>query len=147
MRIKRNVFIVSWLLLLALSCNQIETSKTLKQDDIDRLKGLKLLDEGEIVIKFYSEFRKNVAGNFFTDRRIATYWIDNRNAEKDKKDFAYYKDIARIDTVYNAGVTFSPYMLVTKTNGEHFKVSVNGKKEDIRSFFEDALQEWNHKKQ
>jgi hypothetical protein len=60
--------------------------------------------------------------------------------------FAFYKDIKSIDTVYNAGATYSPYMLVTKTDSTTFKVSVNGKKEEIKSFFEDALNIWQQNK-
>lgn len=146
MKIKRSIFSIKWLLLLFLSCNQIENNKTLSQSDIDYIRSLKLLDQDETVIKFYSEYKKKVAGNFFTDRRIATYWIDERNSEKNEVDFAYYSEIASIDTVYNAGVTYSPYMRVTKNDGSSFKVSVNGEREEIKSFFEDALSEWKGKK-
>lgn len=40
---------ISWkcFLLLLLSCNQIESSNTRDQDDIEYIKGLRLLDEGE----------------------------------------------------------------------------------------------------
>jgi hypothetical protein len=133
---------IKWILLLLFSCNQIENSNTLSQEDINHIKSLNLIDDGERVYKFYSEYKKSVAGNFFTDRRIATYWIDERNAEKNEISFAFYEDIINIDTVYNAGVTYSPYMLVTKKDSTQFKVSVNGKKEEIRSFFEEAIQQW-----
>lgn len=132
----------SWILLLLFSCNQIESGNTLSKSDINYIKNLKLLDDDEKIYKFYSEYKKKVAGNFFTDKRIATYWIDARNAEKNEVAFAFYKDIASIDTVYNAGVTYSPYMLVTKRDSTQFKVSVDGEKEEIKSFFEDALREW-----
>jgi len=146
MKIKTDLLNIKWLFFLLIACNQIENSETLNKADMDYIKRLKLLDEGETVGKFYSEYKKKVAGNFFTDRRIATYWIDERNSEKNEIDFAYYNDINRIDTIYNAGVTFSPYMLITKNDGTTFKVSVNGKKEEVKSFFEDALKKWQEKK-
>jgi hypothetical protein len=83
-----------------------------------------------------------VAGNFFTDKRIAKYWIDERDKENDQIVFAFYKDIKLIDTVYNAGATYTPYMLIMKSDGTSFKVSVNGEKAEVRSFFEDALNMW-----
>jgi hypothetical protein len=135
------------LMLLALfSCNQIETGDSISNADKQFIESMGLLEKGEFIHKFYSEFKKRNAGNFFTDKRIATYWIDERNKDKNEISFAFYPEIESIDTIYNAGATYSPYMLVKKKNGAEFKVSVNGKKNDIQSFFEDALAHWrNHK--
>ena len=128
------------------SCNHIETGDSLSKSNIEYIQSLKLLDSDEKIYKFYSEFKKRNAGNFFTDKRIAKYWIDERDKKKDQLTFAFYKDIKSIDTVYNAGATYSPYMLVTKSDSTTFKVSVNGKKEEIKSFFEDALNTWQQHK-
>src|SRR5690348_11514506 len=106
MRIKNRLLNIKWFLLLFLSCNHIENGNTLSQKDIAYIKSLKLLEDGETIFKFYSEYKKKVAGNFFTDRRIATYWKDERNSEKDEIAFAFYNDIVKIDTVYNAGLTY-----------------------------------------
>lgn len=134
------------ILFVVFSCNKIENHTTLNQDDINFIKSLKLLDNNETIYRFYSESKNEIAGNFFTDQRIATYWIDQRNSTKDNINFAYYKDIAKIDTIYNVGLTYSPYILVTKRNGSKFKVSVDGKKNEIKSFFEDVLKEWKRRK-
>lgn len=125
------------------SCsNHIETGDTLSDTDIKYIQSLNLLDKDEKIYKFYSEFKKKNAGNFFTDKRIAKYWIDDRDKEKNQVQFAFYRDIKSIDTVYYAGATYSPYMRITKLDSTQFKVSVNGKKEEIKSFFEDALAKW-----
>jgi hypothetical protein len=131
-----------------LSCfgNKIETDKTLKQEDKAYIQSLNLLDKDELIYKFYSEFRNNVAGNFFTDRRMASYWIDERDKTKDKIVYAYYLEIVSIDTVYYAGSTYCPFMLVKKKDSTEFKVCVDGKREEIKSFFEDAMQVWKLKK-
>ena len=128
------------------SCNHIETGNSLSKSDIEYIQSLKLLDMDEKIYKFYSEFKKKNAGNFYTDKRIAKYWVDDRDKEKNQLSFAFYPDIKSIDTVYNAGTTYSPYMLVTKVDSTQFKVSVNGKKEEIKSFFEDALKMWQQHK-
>ncbi len=135
-----------FVLLLLSACNHIETGDTLKKADIERIQKLNLLDKDERIYKFYSEFKKDVAGNFFTDRRIAKYWIDEKDRTKDVAASALYSDIGSIDTVYYAGATYCPYMLVTKTNGSQFKVCVDGKREEIKSFFEDALKRWTQNK-
>lgn len=143
---KRYLIVFFAMLFSLISCNKIETSQTLDKKDIEYIKSLNLLNDGENVYKFYSEYKKHVAGNFFTDRRIAKYWIDERNSKKNVIDYAYYKEIKKIDTVYNGGASYAPYLVVNKTNGQNFKVSVDGNKKEIRAFFEDVLHEWKIKR-
>jgi len=136
-------------MVLLSSCfgNKIETDKSLKAEDKAYIQSLNLLDKDEPVYKFYSEFKNRVAGNFFTDRRMAKYWIDERDKSKDKIEYAYYPEITSIDTVYYAGATYCPYMLVKKNDNTEFKVCVDGKREEIKAFFEDALRLWKEKKE
>lgn len=143
-KMKRKILIGS-LLCAIFSCNKIETSDTLSKSDIKYLEKLQLLDRDEKIYKFYSEFNFEHAGNFYTNKRIASYWIDSRNSKKNMLNYAYYRDIKSIDTIYNAGATYSPYMLITDNNGKSFKVSVNGKKDEIKSFFEGSINQWKNK--
>lgn len=124
------------------SCNKIENNKSLNQEDIKYIQNLKLLDKNEIIYKFYSENTKETAGNFFTNKRVATYWIDKRNSKNNKLEYAFYKDIIKIDTGKRAGATYCPYALITKNDNSKFEVSVDGSKEDIKSFFKDLLIIW-----
>ena len=130
------------ILLIFLSCQRIETGNSLSDSDLKYIKSLHLLDTNEKLYKFYSEHTKKVAGNFFTDKRMAKYWIDERDSSKNEISSAYYSEIKSIDTVYYAGFTYCPYMLVTKKNGDNFKVCVEGKRNEIKAFFEEALQLW-----
>jgi ribosomal protein L31 len=131
------------LIILCASCgNKIETSSTLTKQDIDRLRSLNLLDTNEQLYKFYSEFKKSVAGNFYTDKRLASYWLDEHDKSKNKIEFAFYKDIAKIDTVYYAGATYCPYLRITRDDSSYFKVCVDGKKKEIKDFFNDAIAKW-----
>lgn len=135
-------YITITLLLFLSSCNKIENHKTLSQDEINLIKGLKILDNDETIYQFYSEFKNEAAGNFYTNKRIASYWIDKRDAKKNQTNFAYYKDIIKIDTIYKAGLTYSPYMLITTKDNKTFKVCIDGKKDEIKTFFENSLREW-----
>lgn len=135
-------YLFVFLLLSLFSCNQIENNKTLDQDDINFIKALKILDKDETIYKFYSENTKETAGNFFTNKRVASYWIDKRNSEKNEINFAFYNSIIKIDTINTVGLTYCPYALITKNDGTTFKVSVEGKKEEIKSFFADLLFHW-----
>lgn len=128
--------------LLIVSCNKIESHKTLNQDDLTLIRSLNLLDHNETIVKFYSQNTKKTAGNFFTNKRVASYWIDTRNSQKNEANFAFYNDITKIDTVNFVGITYCPYALITKKDKNTFKVYVNGKKPEIKSFFEDLLFQW-----
>ncbi|MFH6988958.1 hypothetical protein ACHRVW_14540 [Flavobacterium collinsii] len=134
------------IMLSLISCNKSETNQTLNKEDIKFIKSLNLLADSEHIYKFYSEYKKNVAGNFFTNRRIATYWIDERNSKKNEINYAYYNEIEKIDAVLNAGASYTPYILITKINGKTFKVSVDGDKKEIKAFIEGALREWEIKR-
>lgn len=129
------------------SCNhnRIETDESLTVEDEKYIRSLGLLDEDEHIIKFYSEYKKKVAGNFFTKKRLAKYWIDERCKDRDQVSFSYYNDIASIDTVFNAGLTYCPYMLVRKKDNTQFRVSVDGDRAEVKSFFEEVLQAWKSK--
>ncbi|MCW5921691.1 MAG: hypothetical protein KIS77_05060 [Saprospiraceae bacterium] len=139
---KLTILLANCLSIALLSCNRIEGNNRFNQKDIEYLRTINLLDRDEQIYRFYSEYKKRVAGNFFTNKRIATYWIDERNQEKNEISFAFYTDIVHIDTVYYAGITHTPYMLIRKNDSTQFKVSVNGSKEEVKLFFEEAMKEW-----
>lgn len=131
---------------LLLACNSIESHTSLGKKQIEYIKSLGLLDEEETIIKFYSEHTQKAAGNFFTEKRIAKYWIDKNDSTKNQLKSAFYKEIKKIDTVYNAGFTYCPYMMIHKISGESFTVCVEGERSEVQSFFEEALNLWNENK-
>jgi hypothetical protein len=136
-----------FIILILFSCNHIQNGQSLSQHDIVYIKSLNLLDEGEQIYRFYSNYTKRNAGNFFSDKRIAEYWIDNLHKDRIKTSFAFYPDIQSIDTVYFAGATYCPYMLVTKKDNSNFKIYVDGSRGQVKLFFEDALIQWHlHKR-
>jgi hypothetical protein len=144
----RKFFIPILFIFCSIGCgNKIETADTLSKHDFDRLRSLKMLDENEHLYKFYSEFKNSVAGNFYTDKRIASYWLDEHDQSKNKIQYAFYKDIAKIDTIYYAGATYCPYMNVVKNDSSSFKVCVDGTKNEITDFFNDAISKWRQSKQ
>ncbi len=134
-----NLFLI---FLFLTSCNRIESNETLSKTDLQRLKEIKLLDNDEKVIQFYSEYKNNVAGNFFTNRRIAHYWLDKRDALKNKIEFAYYKDVIKIEPFFQVGLTYCPYVLVTKSNNETFKVCIDGTEKEKEHFLNEAISIW-----
>ena len=131
---------------LFIACNKITSGNDLTESDIQKIKALGILDDNEKIIKFYSEYKKNVAGNFFTNKRIASYWKDENNETKDKINIAFYKDIIRMDTITYAGASFSPYINVMRKDSTVFKVCFDGEKAEIRKTFKEAISIWKSNK-
>jgi hypothetical protein len=138
----RNLIIIPFIIFFHIGCNRIETNDTLKKSDIKYIQSLGLLDSNEKIIKFYSNFKTRLAGNFFTNKRIATYWIDERDQNNPEIHNAYYSEVKAIDTVHYGGLTYSPYILVTKKDDSKFKVYIEGSKKSIGSFLDNMLKTW-----
>lgn len=69
--------------LVVTSCDRkLETGNDLSNQNKDFIKSLGVLDDKENIILFDSQgggFNGlKTSGNFFTDRRIASYWIDTK---------------------------------------------------------------------
>jgi hypothetical protein len=139
-------YILIFIAIILVSCHKIKKGEGLSKDNIAYIQGLGLLDKDEHIIQFYSNFKFKAAGNFYTDKRIAHYWLEAEKPEECDTSFAYYQDIKAIDTVYYAGATYSPYMQITRTNGSKFKVYSGGEKPELKAFFEGAMKLWGEKK-
>ena len=133
---------ISLTCLLSCSNEKIETGNTLDKQTVSLIKSLGLLDKNEQIIKYYSNFEKDKAGSFFTNKRVAHYWLDMHDRNKSDSTFALYNDIISIDTVYEVPDTFSPYMEMTLKDSTTFRAYVGGTKNEIKSFFEDAIATW-----
>ena len=130
------------MVVIFISCQRIETGDSLSKKTTGLIRSLGLLDKDEKIIKYYSNFTKKSAGNFFTDKRLAIYWLAGPDTSENEVSFAYYRDIISIDTTYQVPDTFIPYMLITRKDSSQFKVFVDGSRKEIKSFFEDAMALW-----
>lgn len=128
------------------SCNKIKSGDELNVSDINYLKSLKLLHEGEKVYQFYSNFKFTISGSFFTDKRLANYWIDKKDKYKNVTVYAFYKDIVDIKPVYKVGLTYCPYLIVYNAYGSKFRVYADGNDKAIKHFFNEAIATWKKKR-
>ena len=133
-----------YLLFILLSCSnqKIETGQTLKKETADIIRSLGLLGDSEQIIQFYSNYEQSKAGSFFTNKRIAHYWLDDNDKNKNDTSYAFYPDIVAIDTTVTVPDTYAPYLTVTKKDSSQFRLYVEGRKSEIRAFFEEAILTW-----
>ena len=125
-----------------IACNKIKSGSELQDKEKAYIRSLGLLQDQEQIIKFYSNYKFKNAGNFFTDKRIAKYWIDKKDSSKNEIIFAYYDDILSIDSTTNVPASNCPYLLVTRKDQSQFKVFVNGKRPAVHNFFAEAITKW-----
>jgi len=119
------------------------TGAELSQADRDHIKGLALLDEGENIILFDRQSDFKTSGNFITDKRLASYWIDKRDETQTSVDFGLYSEIDTILTKdLSRALTYASYLEVVKNDGKAFKVYVDGDSTEVRTFFDRAISEW-----
>jgi hypothetical protein len=133
--------------LIQTSCSSdIKKGDQLSRKQKKYIKELGLIKKGEEIILFDSQGGGmngwKQSGNFFTDKRISAYWIDNDSTLTTIKS-AYYSDI---DTIwrypkFNAW-TLASYLEVHQMNGEKFKVYVGADSVQTWKFFNRALEEW-----
>ncbi|MGC3945533.1 MAG: hypothetical protein QM762_13620 [Chryseolinea sp.] len=137
--------------LVVSSCDKhLDTGDDLSLQDKEFINKLGILDGDERIILFDSQgggFNGlETSGNFFTDKRIASYWIDKRDSAKTNIDYAFYADI---DTIWRypkyKSLTYASYLEVHRRDGTKFKVYVSSDSVRTWDFFNRALEEWSRK--
>ena len=134
-------FIVLW------SCNANYSNQVLTKADTIRIQKLGLLDTNEIIISYTANYKKEVTGSFFTNKRVAYYWIDERYVDRNIIEFAYFEDIKSIDTTILTSLTQASFLTVTKNDDSKFNVYLTGEKDKIKAFFTQATKKWKKAKQ
>ncbi len=106
-----------------------------------RLKSINLLEEGETVLFFSSNMTTSTSGNFFTNKRVATYWI-----YKGRNDInsSYYKDVE--DIAFETGT--DPYIsdlhkiTISVSDGSQFTLYLSGGAKDALEIFHELEKTW-----
>lgn len=153
-QLKLSFFIVSAFLALTIvtSCNGIRSGDKLSKTELKYIKELVLLDSNENIILFETHSGRwfngyKTSGNFISDKRLASYWIDKKSPQETIVDFAYYDNIdTMILTDLSHDWSSASYITVQKKNGQAFKLFVDGSRSEISAFFHQANNEWTSNK-
>lgn len=134
------------LIINLIGCTLIKNDNKLSESDLKYIRSLGMIDEDENILKFSNSMNIKTSGNFITDKRIASYWID-KDDNKSYKDFAFYSDIVKIDSVDNTNaLTYASYLEITKRDSSRFKVYIDGDKDKYHSFIRIANTKWGERK-
>jgi hypothetical protein len=142
----KKIIIQILVLLILISCSLTGRGDKLDESDLRYLENLGLLDKNENVLFFTSSLSIKRSGDFITNKRVASYWID-KDESKTFKDFAYYQDIIKIDSVnLTQAWTNNSYLKITRKDGSSFNVYINDDNENYQTFVEIANENWKLKK-
>lgn len=113
----------------------------LSSQDLSYIRSLGLLEGGEEVMFFSSSFRMKISGNFFTDRRIASYWQYEKTPKDNYLKSAKYDEIRSIDVKYGDGFKYSSALVVNLKKNTSFEVYFDCGREQIDEIHE-AVQKY-----
>lgn len=135
----KNIFIILLLSVLAYQCSPgVLKGKDLTKDDIEYIKSLGILEENEEIIKFSSSFRKKISGNFYTDRRIASYWQYDKSPKDNYIKSAKYTDIKSVELKHGDGFEHAPSIIVNLKNGNSFEVYFDCENDQFDKIFQEV---------
>lgn len=136
--------LILFAMLCALSSCQpgVQKGTSISRNHLNYIKSLGLLVENENIILFDSQYKIRVSGNFFTDRRIAAYWMDERDTSKRHINYALYADIDSIKTHYAKASAGASSLEVFKSDGKKFSVYVKADSTETKYFFDGAIAKW-----
>ena len=146
--IKRTLSLLLITLILSFySCGDaIEKGDQLTQEDFKYIRSLGILDEGEEILLFDSQGGlggKRNSGNFITEKRLATYWIDEHDIQNNVVESAFYPEIDTVITKdLSKSVTYASYIEIRTKDTRNFHVNVDGEKEELEKFFNLANELW-----
>jgi len=132
-------------LFLLIGCNSgLTEGSQISNSDLEFIQELGLLDVDEEIILIHSQsgsFKDlKTSGNFYSSKRIATYWIDDSERTI---DYAYYSDIETIIPVnLSQSLTYASYLEVKRNDNSSFRVYVSGDSSVAWRFFNGALKTW-----
>ena len=131
-------------ILLLVSCAEDKTERNLMTGERKFLEGLGVLDlKEEIELFENNDGSEDVtkSGNFITNRRIASYWIED--GEKEVNQAFFETDIDSMSQTDNhTALTDASYLTIYKTDGSSFKVYVDADSTRTHAFFNKAQSNW-----
>lgn len=143
-----NYFYFLLIIIFSTSCNSgITDGNDLSKSDIELIKKIGILDDGENIILFESHSGQfngiKSSGNFISNKRLASYWIDEKDSSKTSINYAFYSDI---DTIIKTDLSddwsLSSYLTIKTNKGEQFKLHIGQGENECSYFFNTAISKW-----
>lgn len=142
MKFTRLLFILP--LGILISCAENKTERNLMTGERKFIEGLGILELKEEVQLFENnDGSEDVtrSGNFITDKRIASYWIEDGKKEVYSAFFENEID-SMSQTDNHTALTDASYVTIYKTDGSSFNVYIDADSTRTFEFFNKARSNW-----
>lgn len=123
-----------------------KTEEELTDSEVQYIKNLGLITNDEEILLFDSQSDFETSGNFFTNLRIASYWISDRAEECDTNS-AFFKDVdsLQLTDLVNDFANAS-YITVYVEDGTTFHVYIDADSAATYEFYTLAKENWEQAK-
>lgn len=142
---RKHIILLIITIMLLTGCGRQSDSGLSSQEEA-YLEALGLLSKDETVLFFDSSTKFERSGSFFTDQRVASYWLDLHTPAKSQKSSALYRDVANISLRYAADWTYAHDILIELEDGTSFHVYVSSDKDFANNFFKTLTSTWQQAK-
>lgn len=133
---------------LAVSCAwKAKNENNLTNKDLQFIRGMGLLDSNETIILFATNggfYGLKQSGNFVTDKRVASYWIENQVKEL---NFAFYSQIDSLKLSSRANaVTLTSSITIFVNDKKTFELYIDADSSRLNQFYDKTLAIWKKNK-
>jgi len=142
----------SWLIVILAfgiySCQYgLKNGEEISNEDKEFIRELGILDADEDIILINSQSGSSdelkQAANFYSTKRLASYWLDENNDAKTLINSAYFHEI---DTILLTDLSKdwanTSYLRILKKDSTEFNVYVDGDSITTWTFFNGAIKAW-----
>ena len=114
----------------------------LRAKDLEVLEKLKLLDEGEKIIYFYTQGVLSIRedGNFYTDRKVVSFKSDGDDGMY--IETAGYDEIEELQPEFSTSWLEESTVTVSRNDGSDFVLYMSPDEKESRKFYNRLLEEW-----
>jgi hypothetical protein len=134
-------FVALIVLAVVLPTDEPIPGKAMREDDLEALRELGILNEGEKIIYFYSPNVLDVSerGSFFSEDRVVAYAYADA---EDTLEQATYQEIADVDVTYSEGWLEDTVVVVTREDDTEVLLVVANTDQGDRRFYNRLVKEW-----
>jgi len=122
---------------------QVISGELLSGDNMSFFKEIDACRDGEEIYYFYSAgiFSIKENGNFFTNRRVVSYW-ESPEDESYYLESATYEEIENIQINYTSSFLEDTEIIISKVDGNEFSLYISGEGQRDKIFVKKLMKYW-----
>ena len=138
------IIVVFGLISFLISCSSNNSNENnLTPHGIEYIKSTCALDKDETILLFgtnagFSGYKQS--GNLITDKRVASYWIEDKVKTVESSKYQEIDSIKLNDRI--TAITLSSSLMIYKSNGTKFELYIEADSSRLYSFYTKTIEVW-----